>query len=60
MSNYMSNDPRNTKRQLQLLEAINEQLIVMNNLQLVYLYSAFGQGVTDQWIDSLTEGDDDE
>lgn len=39
------------------LEGINEQLIVMNNLQLVYLYAAFGQELIDQMIDDVVEGE---
>lgn len=58
MTNYMSGDPRHGKRHLELLEGITEQLIVMNNLQLVYLYAAFGQEIIDQMIDDVVEGDE--
>lgn len=44
-------------KQLKMLEGINEQLIVMNNLQLVYLYAAFGQELIDQMIDDVVEGE---
>lgn len=60
MTNYMSNDPRHGKKQLELLGAINEQLVVMNNLQLVYLYAAFGQEQIDQMIDDVMEGEEHE
>lgn len=56
----MSNDPRQTKKQLELLAEIGQQLMVMNNLKLVYLYAAFGQEVIDTLIDEVAEGDDDE
>lgn len=60
MTNYMSNDPRHGKKQLELLAEIGQQLMVMNNLKLVYLYAAFGQEVIDQLIDDVAEGGDDE
>ena len=60
MTNYMSNDPRHGKKQLELLGEIAQQLMVMNNLKLVYLYAAFGNDVIDQLIDDVAEGGDDE
>lgn len=50
----------NEEKQIELLEEIVQQLVVMNNMKLVYLYAAFTQEVIDGWVDYIAEGDDDE
>jgi len=52
--------PKGDKQRNDLLQEIIAQLNVMNNLQMAYLYAAFGAELIDSILEEMMEGEEDE